>query len=179
MLGPISTHPRAIMGKDNLPYKSAKSSTTDYLTKRYKNTPLILTNLPWVPSSVILEGMFMIQISPLPTMEKMKEYTEMLLNIYVRPHYRAGVLEVHVIFDNPGGLPESPKQLEQGRRDAAQTQELVNHQCLNFASSTNIPQHWRSTIACRKCKRNLTAYLGEEFISLSPNFICITWNKNL
>ena len=113
----------------------------------------------------------MIQISPLPTMAKMKEYTEMLLNIYVRPHYRAGVLEVHVIFDNPGGLPESPKQLEQGRRDAAQTQELVNHQCLNFASSTNIPQHWRSTIACRKCKSNLTAYLGEEFISLSPNFM--------
>ncbi len=31
MLGPISSYPKALMGKDGLPYKSSKSSTTPYL----------------------------------------------------------------------------------------------------------------------------------------------------
>lgn len=94
--------------------------------------------------------------------------TRMLLIRYVRPHYSAGALAVHVIFDNPGGLPESPKQLEQSRRDSAQITELVNHHCISFNSSTSIPRQWRSTLAC---KSSLTAYLGYEFLQLVPGFM--------
>lgn len=53
----------------------------------------------------------MVQTTPFPTMENMKEYC--LSCTYVKPHYSAGATEVYVIFDNPGGLPETPKELEQ------------------------------------------------------------------
>ena len=115
MLGPISSYPKALMDKNGLPYKSSKSSVTESIKRRYKHSNLIITSLPWVPTSVILEGMFMIQTSPLSSIESMREYAEILLIRYVQPHYQAGVLEVHVIFDYPSGLPESPKILEQSR----------------------------------------------------------------
>lgn len=65
----------------------------------------------------------------------------MLLVRYVEPHYTAGVLQVHVLFDNPGGLPESPKSLEQCRGDSAKEKELADHKCTKFTSKTCIPSH--------------------------------------
>ena len=50
----------------------------------------------------------MIQTEPFPTIENMKEYVKMLFLKYVIPHFLSGVIEVHVIFDNPGALPETP-----------------------------------------------------------------------
>ena len=47
-------------------HTSPQSATTPYLQKRYKFVPVIVTVLP---SSVIMEGMFMVQIEPFPTME--------------------------------------------------------------------------------------------------------------
>ena len=82
----------------------------------------------------------MIQMAPIPTFEKMEEYANMLLVRYVQPHFRAGVATVHIIFDLPGGLPESPKQLEQSRRDSAKSAKLATHQCTTFNSSACIPQ---------------------------------------
>ena len=158
MLGPISSHPKALMDKNG----SAKSSTTTYLCKQYKSTNLILNHLPWFPSSIILEGMFIIQTSPLYTMQTMEDYSKMLLNIYVGLHFHVGALVVHIVFDNPSGLPESPKQFEQTRRD---TVSLCNHR--EFGTTTPIPQNWRDTLGCRKCKSALTAYLGGEFLRLA------------
>lgn len=66
----------------------------------------------------------MIQTSPLPKMENMREYARLLVIRYVWPHYRDGTSTVHVIFDYPGGLDESPKQLEQSRRDLAKTKRI-------------------------------------------------------
>ena len=82
---------------------SQQSTTTKYIQNRYKDIPVILTSLPWAPTAVILEGMFIIQTPPFPTMEHMKEYAQMLFIRYVTPHYNRNATEVHVVFDNPGG----------------------------------------------------------------------------
>ena len=110
----------------------------------------------------------MIQTSPLSTTENVKEYTELLLVRYVQPHYSAGALVVHIVFDNPGGLPESPKALEQSRRDSA---KLENHQCMLFTSTSSIPEQWEKMLACRTCKSALTSYLGRQFLPLVPNYM--------
>ena len=47
-------------------------------------------------------------------MSCMKEYAQWLLHQYIRPHFKAGVEEVHVVFDTPGSMPETPKELENG-----------------------------------------------------------------
>ncbi len=138
LLGPISSLPRALMDKDGLPYKSTKSSTTEYLHKRYSSLQILTPSLPpqWVPHAAILEGMFMIQTSPLPTMSSMNEYAHFLLNQYVRPHLRVGVQEVHVVFDSPGSMRESPKELEQRRRDGSVKE---HHDCAEIGHTSPLP----------------------------------------
>ena len=120
LLGPISPLPRALIGEYLLPYKATKSSATEYLRRRYSQLPLIIEYPPphWAPHTAILEGMFMIQTSSMPGMSCMREYTRLLLEQYVRPHFRAGVEEVHVVFDTPGSMCETPKELKQKRRDS-------------------------------------------------------------
>ena len=68
---------------------------------------------------MILEGMFLIQTSPMSTMNCMQYYVKLLLSRFVRPHLAAGVQQVHVVFDVPGAQQETPKEIEQHRRDKA------------------------------------------------------------
>ena len=166
--GPTSSLPRALADRNGLPNKSAKSTTTKYIQNRYKDIPVILTSLPWAPTAVILEGMFIIQTPPFPTMEHMKEYAQMLFIRYVTPHYNRNATEVHVVFDNPGGLAETPKEIEQKRRDAASA-ESMDHKCTTFHSGTEVPKNWRALLACRRCKSALTSYLAEQFLELAPS----------
>ena len=65
----------------------------------------------WVPQSVILEGTFMNQIARtcIPTVNHIKEHVNCLLTRFVRPHLAT---EVHVVFDTPGSMPETPKEIE-------------------------------------------------------------------
>ncbi len=56
----------------------------------------------WIPDVVILEGMFLIQVSPLSNMSCMQDYVKLLLFRFVRPHLVAGAKEVHIVFDVPG-----------------------------------------------------------------------------
>ena len=53
LLGPISSTPKALVDKDELPYKAAKSNTTRFIQKWYKQVPVILQSLPvqWIPVS--------------------------------------------------------------------------------------------------------------------------------
>ena len=74
--GPMSSLPK---DKNGLPYKFAKCATTPYLQKQYKSVPDIVTALPWVPASVIMEETFMVQTESFPTIENMKEYVKILL----------------------------------------------------------------------------------------------------
>ena len=171
LFGPVSAIPRALVDKQGLPYKSAKSATTPYLERRYKSVPVILTSLPWLPSSVILEGMFIIQTEPFPTMENMKEYVQMLFLKYAKPHFNAGVIQVHVIFDNPGALPETPKEIEQNRRDKQQGDLATVHTCLQFQHSQAIPDKWRALLSCRKCKHRLSGYVATTMLEYAPRFM--------
>ena len=68
-------------------------------------------------------------------MSYMADYVEYLLTRFVKPHFGAGCKEVHVVFDNPGSLNESPK--EQSRRDtsAKTTKPAATHECLPFRNT--------------------------------------------
>ena len=173
LLGPISPLPRALIGEDSLPYKSNKSNATQYLRKRYSELCIVIEHPPhqWVPHVAILEGMFMIQTLPLPTMSCMKEYVQLLIMQCVRPHFRAGAEEVHVVFDSPGSMPETPKELEQKRRDNSAEKTSSSHDCTEINSTTVIPTNWRALLGCRKCKKNLTKYVAEEMLSLIPTIL--------
>ena len=173
LLEPISLTPRALVGIDGLPYKATKSSTTNYLQKRYKNSGVVINVFPaqWVPDTVILEGMFLIQTAPIPTMKYMKEYAKFLLTRFIRQHLNAGATEVHVVFDNPGSMPESPKEIEQGRRDAHSSNPPSDHTCFVMNHDMNIPDKWRTILECRKCKSNLTSYVASAMLELVPQFL--------
>ena len=58
--------PRAIADPDGIPHKGTKSSTTAFYLQRY-GEEVILSSFPqdWLPDTVILEGMFMINTPPL------------------------------------------------------------------------------------------------------------------
>ena len=177
LMGPVSPLPRALIGEDMLPYKSNKSTVTEYLRKRYSQLPIIIEyppcSLTRATTTCILEGMFMIQTSPMPGMTYMREYAQLLLQQYIRPHLQAGVQEVHVVFDTPGLMCETPKELEKKRRDNAALTGR-KHSCTKMSSTTTVPQSWRSFLACRTCKKYLTYYLGEEFLVIVQKHLSST-----
>ena len=107
--------PRATSDPNGNLHKGQKSYTTKWLENRYKN--LVCNQLlgGWVPD--VLEGMFMINTSPLTTNSTMKDYLEFLLRWFVLNHLTNGCSEVHVVFYNPGRQPDSPKSFEPKRRD--------------------------------------------------------------
>ena len=74
----------------------------------------------------------MIQTPPIATMSNMHEYVKLLLNKYVKPHLTVGATEVHIVFDNPDGLPETPKEIEHRRRDKGTDSQ---HTCMVYQSS--------------------------------------------
>ena len=88
----------------------------------------------------------------------MEDYARLLLSRFIHPHFAAGVAEIHVVFDNPGGQSETPKELEQARRDQSLGNEVSAHNCLPFSSTRQIPNSWRDLLSCRSCKKSLTAY---------------------
>ena len=155
------------MDSDGLPYKGTKSYTTTFLERRYTTPPVIVNTLPtgWIPHSVILEGMILIQMSPLPSMNCMEDYVKLLLSRYVKPHFYAGVIEVHVVFDAPGLQAESPKEIEQLRRDR-KNNASTSHHCIDFCSDLLVLEKWRTILGCRTCKKSLTAYVADDMLRL-------------
>lgn len=72
--------PLALVGHDGLPCKGNKSKTTDFFEARYKKAGVIISDYPqpWVPDSVILERMFMIQMPPSPGIATYTQYCKLL-----------------------------------------------------------------------------------------------------
>ena len=99
-----------------LPYKANKSLATEYFRKGYSQLSLITEYPPphWAPLTAILEGMSTL---PMVGMSCMREYNELLVENYIRPHFQEGAEEVRVVFDTPGSMPETPKDLEKKQRD--------------------------------------------------------------
>ena len=111
--------PLAISTSDGLPRKGQKSNMTGFFEARYKNAkpPVIMTSLPadWVPECCFLEGMFLINTAPLGNHNTFNDYCKFVIRRFIIPRYTQGAKTVHVIFDNPGRLLETPKSHERKR----------------------------------------------------------------
>jgi hypothetical protein len=160
--------PRAISTSEGTPTKGSKSNTTSSLEKRYQHsTPsVILTSLPsgWIPESVLMEGMFLINIKPWIAHKKLGDYANFLLKQHIHPYFRGGSTEVHVVFDDPERQGLSPKAFERSHRN--KTNPVPNdHYCAEFSENMPIPKKWRENVLnCRKCKRNLVCFLSNFFV---------------
>ena len=115
---------------------------------------MILSRSPglWVPDTVVLEGMFLINTAPLVTHATMRDYAAFLVKRFITPHLAKGVKEVHIVYDRPVSNHLTPKPFEQRRRD---TEHSVSseHEHLSFNDATPVPQKWREYLHCRYCKR--------------------------
>ena len=163
--------PRAIATIDALPVKGSKANATTVYEKRYREATeaVILTSLPhgWAPDTVIIEGMFLINIQPWAGHTTLSDYASFLRKQHVDFYFRNGAKEVHVLFDDPGSIPNTPKQFEHLRRDQQHLKE--DHSCIELSSDTLIPKNWRESIlSCRKCKRALVVFLSKFFLSTMP-----------
>ena len=158
--------PRALCTPSGEPHKGQKSYTTKFYEKRYND--VILNRFPglWVPDTVVLEGMFLINTAPLVTHVTMRDYAVFLVKRFIIPHLAKGVKEVHIVYDMPA-CNLTPKAFEQGRRD---TEHSVSsdHEHVAFTDVANVPQKWREYLHCRCCKRQLVLYLGQSFVHVVP-----------
>ena len=149
--------PLAISDNDGNPLKGQKSYTSRSLEARYKSaTPAAFTtDLPWTPECSLIEGMFIINTTPLGHHKNLGDYASFLLKRFILTQFRRGCQEVHVVFDNPGRLKNTPKYFEHLRIDST-AKTMENHTCENFTQTTKVPTRWREGLLnCRKCKRNL------------------------
>jgi len=155
--------PRALANADGIPHKGKKSGTTTALENRYKGQVVTNTFPPrWIPDLVILEGMFIINTTPLPSHSNMWNYTAFLLKRFLSQYSRLGVPEIHVVFDDPGRLKNHPKAIERARRDP---KSIPQHEHYHFTDDTQIPRKWHEVVlACRSCKRSLVEYLGSALL---------------
>ena len=148
--------PRAIADVNGIPQKGQKSLTTSFYFKKY-GEEVIAPKFPpaWVPHSVILEGMFLINTTPLRIHSCMLEYANFILTRHAGRYLSAGVEEVHLVFDDPGRFDMHPKDIERSRRDTGKQGAVHEH--IHFNDKTKVPSKWRNMLDCRKCKRLLPA----------------------
>ena len=166
-------YPLAISDNKGNPIKGQKSNATKYLENRYKISehPIIRNNTPpgWTPQCTIIEGMFIINTSPLGTHRTYGEYAHFLFRRFVMTHMNRGSREVHVLFDNPERL-ELPKNFERERRDKSSSVSI--HTCDTIEASNPIPTKWRGgVINCRQCKRSLTIFLSKYWLDNCSKYL--------
>ena len=160
--------PRAIANTDGTPTKEAKSNTTNIFQKRYEKAdpPIIVPSLKpgWILHVVIMEGMFLINITPWSAHQNIGDYGDFLIRQHVYPHFRNLSQEVHLLFDDPDCVQLSPKYFERLHRDKT-TQLPEDHNCTQFTEDMIIPPKWRNDVlSCRVCKRNLVCFLSTYFL---------------
>ena len=169
-------YPLSICDNDGNPLKGQKSYTTQSLQARYKESspPVFTTELPsgWRPQCVLTEGMFLINTAPLGSHKTSAEYASFLLRRHAISHFLKGSEEVHVIFDNPGRLADTPKYFEQKRCDTV-TQVPLEHYCDDLQGTTRIQYgKWRGNfLNCCECKRNLVRFVGKYFLDNAATYL--------
>ena len=90
------------------------------------------------------------------------------VGLYIISHFSNGSKEVHIVFDNPGRLPDLPKAFERKRRDDAATLSS-DHVHVAFSDTCTVPSNWRDCLSCRQCKRTLVLYLGQSFKNITES----------
>ena len=128
----------------------------------------------WKPENVILEGMFTISTSPLPTQhKKFYDYGVFLVQKWLLFHISSpDTKEIHVLFDHPGQMEFSPKDVERARHDT--TASPTFNISVTFQNSTPIPSGvklWRELISERHCKGELIKYLANLFLGILPEYL--------
>ena len=164
-----SLYPRAISDEEGCPLKGAKSVWKDKLGRRYQgpDVQVVMGSLSkqWKADTVILDGMFFLNCKPLRNVTSIKDYSNVLFNRFVLPHYQSHVIEVHLLFDSPENNEKfNPKVFEQKRRDKGK--EASSHTHIVFTPSTSTPSPWKSYIDCRECKASIVQALGLSFIQI-------------
>jgi hypothetical protein len=103
--------PTALSSADGMPEKALKGKyPNDFLVNR----PLAFAN----DVAVILEGMFMLNTSPLGCHRSFRDYNQFLYERWISTNHQTyGAVEVHVVFDHPQRHGVSPKDVERQRRD--------------------------------------------------------------
>ena len=88
------------------------------------------------------------------------------LQRFVMPHLANGTQEVHIVFDNPGRRPDSPKAFERMCRDAINA--LPSDQ---KRAHSSVPTRWREHLSSWICKRQVVVYLGIAFLEHAPSLL--------
>ena len=84
--------PRVIATIDGRPVKEAKSNTTK-VQKLYENVipppPFVSISLKprWIPDTVVMEGMFLINITPWSAHQNIGDYVDFLIKQHILPHF--------------------------------------------------------------------------------------------
>jgi len=94
--------------------------------------------------------MFAINTRPLQQTRTVSDYACFLFEQFASPHYRAGVQEIHLVFDKPWRQAFNPKY----------SQISNNHQHCSFSISTSIPCNWQEHLHCQQCKRSVIEAIG-------------------
>ena len=177
--------PRAIATTDGNLVKGTKANSTKFYEKRYGQVtpPIIKTSQQsgWVPDVVVMEGMFLINISPWSAHKTMGDYANFLLKQHIQPFLRnTTTLEVHLLFDSPESQQCTPKYFERMHRDEM-NQTVDDHYCADsFSADLMVPPKWKENVlSCRRCKRKLVCFLSEYFLQkirpqLRPNQTFVT-----
>ena len=64
-------------------------------------------------------------------------------------------------------MRETPKELEQRRRDMS-TEQHNGHNCVPIHSTSPIPTKWRAVLECQTCKQRLIQYVAQDMLTLAP-----------
>ena len=123
-----------------------------------------MCNMPWRPQCSVLDGMFLINTSPLGSHKTILDYGKFILTRYIMTQFSKGSNKVHIVFDNPGQLRNTLKYFEHFRRDALAV-VTQDHSCDELLPNTQIPKNWRENLLnCQRCKRNLVTFLCKYFL---------------
>ena len=100
------------------------------VTKCLSKGRLCSTPFPqgWIPDTVILEGMFIIHTTHLPSHSNMLNYTMFLLQWFVAPYSQ---LNVHIVFDDPERLKN--QAIQWVRQNSA---SISQHDHLHFSDDS-------------------------------------------
>ena len=98
--------PLALAESSGIPIKGQKSNTTKILKARYKDaTPQVFVNtLPttWVAECVIVEGMFMVNRTPIGSHRTFADYASFLCKRFLIPHFGKGARKYTFCLITPG-----------------------------------------------------------------------------
>ena len=106
---------------------------------------------------MLIDGMFLLHISPWVHHKTMADYANFLAKQHIL-QFAGGSKELHLLFDDPGRHPNSPKSFESARR---RVQAETTHSYITFNEAIPIPKRWQESIlSCHRCKRGLMSFLA-------------------